>query len=191
MKSSEPCSKAKQTDSVAVPQKREGAGCGMPKNRHRSLRQPPTQNGTSLSAEQIASLSRFAAVLQAAMPAASPPVPQQNGAGPDGPALGRTLTHEEAALLTRAMLNETYRRVPKGADTELNRPAEVCPHTGLNRNQFYELFDLRENGRPVIKNFSLKQKGEKSGARFYSVGSVLDYLDRLAEIQAQAEAAKT
>ncbi len=89
------------------------------------------------------------------------------------------------------MLNETYRRVPKGADKKSKRPAETCPSTGLNRNQFYELFDLRENGRPVIKNFSLKQKGEKSGARFYSVGSVLDYLDRLAEMQAQAEAAKT
>jgi hypothetical protein len=156
----------------------------MPKNRHRSLRQPPTQNGTSLSAEQIASLSRFSAALQAATPGPAPveAVPSTTA---------RTLSNEEAAVLNRANLNDTFRRVPLGASKKLNRPAEVCPHTGLNRNQFYELFDLRENGRPVIKNISLKKNGEKNGARIYNVGSVVEYLHRLAEIQAQAESAKT
>jgi hypothetical protein len=193
MKSSEPHSEALQANSVAVPKNNlAGTAAALPQKKRRSLRQPPVrQNGTSLSAEDIANLSRLAAALQAVMPAPTSSVPQDSSSGSGGPVTARTLTHEEAAIVTRALLNDEFRRLPKSANKKLKRPAEFCPRTGLNRNQLYELFDLRENGRPVIKSVSFKGPREKKGARLYNVGSVVEYLHRLAEIQAQAESAKT
>jgi hypothetical protein len=184
MKSSRPLAEAIQTDLGMVPQKAAGKGSAVPKSKRRRLRQLPAQHGTSFSPEQIATLIRFASGIQAAMLAPAPMEAVES-------TTARTLSNEEAAVVTRAILNDEFRRVPKSGNKKLNRPAEFCPRTGLNRNQLYELFDLRENGRPVIKNVSLKEDGEKNGARLYNVGSVIAYLHRLAEIQAQAESAKT
>ena len=89
-----------------------------------------------------------------------------------------------AAQLVDALLERLYRRVPKpGTKTT---PAETCPFSDLNRSALYELFNLRnENGSPVIKTASLREEHEKRGARYYSVGSVLNYLDQLAAQQAR------
>jgi hypothetical protein len=43
---------------------------------------------------------------------------------------------------------------------------------------------MRVDGKPPIKSITLKQQHEAHGARFYYVGGVLAYLDRLAEKQA-------
>jgi hypothetical protein len=89
--------------------------------------------------------------------------------------------------LVAALLRRLYRRLPKSADTEKNLAAEECVFSGLNRSTLYELFKLRhEDGTPVIKTVSLKRDDDAAhGVRLFSVGSVLDYLDQLAEKQAR------
>ena len=96
---------------------------------------------------------------------------------------------QDAAALVRAEHDEMFRRIPLGADKKLNRAAEHCPHSGLNRNQVYDLLKLRENGRYVIERALLEKKGKSRGVVMYNVGSVLRYLKRLAKEQA-VEAAK-
>jgi len=89
-----------------------------------------------------------------------------------------------AAEVVDALLQRMYRRMPRSGTKD--SPAEHCPFTGLNRSALYELFSLRdEDGNPVIKTISMREADEKHGARFYSVGSVLNYLDRLAAEQSR------
>jgi hypothetical protein len=91
-----------------------------------------------------------------------------------------------AEELVAALLKRIYRRLPKGADTEKELDAEVCPFSGLNRSTLYELFKLKHKDKtPVIKTVSLKRdKKAAHGVRLYSVGSVLEYLDQRAEKEA-------
>lgn len=107
------------------------------------------------------------------------------------PTAGSQAGPDEAALIIEAALDRVYRRLPHAANTKKNIPPERCPWTGLTRNQFYEIFELRENGRPLIKSVSFREDDEAHGARLYNVGSVLRYLDRLAEQQALKPVEKT
>jgi hypothetical protein len=90
-----------------------------------------------------------------------------------------------AQEITDALLDRLIRRMPKGGRGD--QPGEVCPYTGLNRSALYELINKRENGKPAIRSVTLREAGEKHGARFYYVGSVLRYLDQLAERQESEE----
>jgi hypothetical protein len=87
-----------------------------------------------------------------------------------------------AVQVVDALLKRVIRRVPKGGSK--TRAPEHCPYTGLNRSQIYELMKRRKHGRPLIKTVALREPDETQGARFYYVGSVLDYLNELAEAQA-------
>ena len=84
------------------------------------------------------------------------------------------------------MAKRTYRRMPRPANKEKGIPAEECPFTGLNRGQLYELLNRPE--KDEITTVSMRQEGETRAARLYNVGSVLSYLDRLAEEQKQEDA---
>jgi hypothetical protein len=86
-----------------------------------------------------------------------------------------------ADLLVGAQLKHLIRRIPLPANK--NRPAEHCPYTGLNRGQFYEAIKPRRDGRPYIRTISMKEEGERHGARFYYVRSALDYMKFLANEQ--------
>jgi hypothetical protein len=143
----------------------------MPGNPVKAKLACPTAIGPTV--EQLEMLSRLAAVLGIAVtPARSKTeVPS-------------TISASDAGVLADALLDRMTRRVPQAADTKKGIEAEVCPYTGLNRGQFYELFNLVENGEPVIESMSFKQEGEAHGARFYNVGSVVRYMKRLAEQQA-------
>ncbi len=88
---------------------------------------------------------------------------------------------EWAQQLVDALLNRIVRRMPR-AGTKTT-PAEQCPFTGLNRGQLYELLRPGKDGKTPIRTITLKQEGEASGARLYYVGSVLEHLNRLAEVQ--------
>jgi len=126
-----------------------------------------------LSADTLQILSRLLTVLGISPePVESRPVPA-------------TLSSQEAKVLVDALLDRLYRRVPLAANRDKGIEAEHCPFSGLNRGQFYELFDRVEDGEPVIKSVSLRHEGEAHGARFYNVGSVLRYLDGLAVEQAR------
>ncbi len=94
---------------------------------------------------------------------------------------------EWAQLVVDALVKRLHRRVPLPASTKLSRPAEHCPFTGLNHSQIYEGMEPHQDGRPRIKSVSLAEPGEASGARFYSVQSALEYMDYLAERQANAD----
>lgn len=87
-----------------------------------------------------------------------------------------------ADQVVRAYLNKITRRIPKGGSKD--EPGEQCPFTGFNRSQIYEILAVRKNGKPVVRNVTTKKKGEKHGARFYYVGSLMDWRDELAENQA-------
>jgi hypothetical protein len=95
-------------------------------------------------------------------------------------------TAVSADELIQALLDRLVRRMPKSGTKD--QPGEVCPYTGLNRSALYELMRKRENGRPVIRTVTLRGENEAHGARFYYVGSVLRYLDRLADKQASEDA---
>lgn len=82
---------------------------------------------------------------------------------------------EWAALVVDAYLNRICTRFPK--------PRTQCPFTGLNRNQLYEI--TRQTPSPV-RTVSMKEAGERSGARFFFVGDALRYLGALADQQAQS-----
>lgn len=117
--------------------------------------------------QPIGLLSNFVAALIAfAQRQAAPSEPT--------PVFSSPLRREDADVLLDALLDKVYRRVPLKAPP--GGKGEQCPFSGLNRNQFYELFLLEEDGKPVIKNFTLAEPDEKTGARFYCVGSVLKHL---------------
>ncbi len=129
------------------------------------------------SYDQIAAIAAIVGGLSSVFAAKAPPPTAAQLAVP-------SLTKRDAELILDATFDRIYRRVP--APTKKNRPGEQCPFTGLNRGQFYELFKLREKGKPLIRNVSLREQGEKHGARFYHVGDALRYLDRLARGQESA-----
>jgi hypothetical protein len=66
--------------------------------------------------------------------------------------------------------------------TRFPKPGERCPFTGLSRNQIYDLSKTAP-GRQPIRTVSLKEPGERSGARFFFVGSALECLSALADHQ--------
>jgi hypothetical protein len=131
----------------------------------------PQSPAISLAADQLLLLSRLVAAL-------SPPTPTVS---PSSTVVG--LSGQDADVLIEALLKRTYRRMPRPANKEKGIAAEDCPFTGLNRGQLYELLNRSENGE--IKTVSMRQEGETRAARLYNVGSVLEYLDRLAEEQKQ------
>lgn len=85
---------------------------------------------------------------------------------------------EWAQHIVDAVLNRLICRFPK--------PLERCPWTGLNRNQLYEITAQDSEKRPTISTLSLKKQGARSGARFFFVGSALNYLRQVADEQAAA-----
>ena len=90
---------------------------------------------------------------------------------------------EWAEYLVAAHLKELTRRFPLPADKKKNRPAEVCPFTGLNRTQIHEASTPRKDGRPYIRTISLAEEGEEKGARFYHVQDAIDYMQYLSRQQ--------
>jgi hypothetical protein len=80
--------------------------------------------------------------------------------------------HVWAEAVVDALLSRLISRIPFDG--------ERCPYTGLNRNQIYELLKAGPNGEAVISSFTLAAPGEASGARFFLIGSALDYLHGLA-----------
>ncbi|HEV3272881.1 MAG TPA: hypothetical protein VGZ93_11935 [Candidatus Methylacidiphilales bacterium] len=105
---------------------------------------------------------------------------------PAPPVSNGPLVAASAAEIVDAMLQRLYRRMPKAGTKD--SPAEHCPFSGINRSGLYELLKLRnEDGSPVIRTVSFREEGEKHGARYYSVGSVLDHLDQLAAEQARGD----
>jgi hypothetical protein len=138
-----------------------------------------------LSSQQISALVQTAATLAAVFPTNAP---KKNG---DDALRLSVSTKQEAEIFVDALLNRIYRQVPAPPSKKKERPGASCPFTGFKRGQFYELFQLTENGKPVVRSPSLRKKGEKRGARFYNVGDALRYMDRLAAEQAVEESAKT
>jgi hypothetical protein len=62
-----------------------------------------------------------------------------------------------------------------------------CPRTGFSRATIYRL--LKRAGGMII-TVNLKEKGKDKGRRLLHVGSMLDYLDRLAASQRAQEDGK-
>jgi hypothetical protein len=87
-----------------------------------------------------------------------------------------------ARAVVDALLARLISRVPKDG--------ERCPITGLNRAQIYELIQPGPDGQPAILSFTLAEPGEASGARFFLIGSALDYLHGLAEKALQVKSPK-
>jgi hypothetical protein len=87
-----------------------------------------------------------------------------------------------ARAVVDALLARLISRVPKDG--------ERCPITGLNRAQIYELIQPGPDGQPAIHSFTLAEPGEASGARFFLIGSALDYLHGLAEKALQVKSPK-
>jgi hypothetical protein len=127
-----------------------------------------------------AALMKLAEVMQVLCGTAAPAgFPMPAPAANSGAAVAAS-----AAEIVDAILQRLYRRMPK-AGTK-NSPAEHCPYSGMNRSAIYEILNLRnEDGSPVIKTVTSREENEKHGARYYSVGSVLNYLDKLAAEQAR------
>ena len=92
-------------------------------------------------------------------------------------------TAEWAEHLLAAQRKDQTRRFPLPADKAKNRPAEVCPFTGLNRTQIQEASIPRKDGRPYIRTISLAEAGEEKGARFYHVQDAIDYMQYLSRQQ--------
>lgn len=84
---------------------------------------------------------------------------------------------EWANHVVDAFLDRVCMRFPK--------TKSQCPFTGLNRNQLYELTGHK---RSPIRTVSLKEPGERSGARFFFVGDALRHLRILAAEQASSAA---
>jgi hypothetical protein len=128
------------------------------------------------SPEDISALAQMAAALAS--------VATQFKAQKAAPAASvAPLTAHEADLIVDAIFRRTFRRIPA--------PQEECPFTGLNRGQFYELFKLRAEGKPVIRTASpLREKDQKHGARHYNLGDAMRYMKQLAE-QQDRETSKT
>jgi len=102
------------------------------------------------------------------------------------PAKQDKLTAQEwAEHLVAAQVKDLTRRLPLPAAKKINRPAETCPFTGLNRNQIVEASIPHEDGRPYIRTISLaeKENGEEKGARFYHVQDAINYMKYLSARQ--------
>ncbi len=81
-----------------------------------------------------------------------------------------------AQAVVDALLSRLINRIPLDG--------ERCLFTGLNRAQIYQLMKSGPNGAPGIASFSLAEPGKASGARFFFIGSALEYLRYRAERQA-------
>jgi hypothetical protein len=129
------------------------------------------------SPEDISALAQMAAALAS--------VATQLKAQKAAPAASvAPLTAHEADLIVDAIFRRTFRRIPA--------PQEECPFTGLNRGQFYKIFKLRSDGKPVIRHGSpTRKEGQKHGACHYNLGDALRYMERVAEQQDQDEPSKT
>lgn len=82
-------------------------------------------------------------------------------------------TEKWAGLVVDAFFDRICTRFPK--------PKSQCPFTELNRNQLYELTGGKHS---PIRTVSLKEPGERSGARFFFIGDALRHLRALAAEQA-------
>jgi hypothetical protein len=137
---------------------------------------PDPPPATAEAVPTLAEIQRLAAMLEIFRSLASPPTPPPTDNSP-------TITAEWAEHVVAALLKQLIRRVPLPADRKRNRPAESCPFTGLNHSQIYEAMEPHDDGRPTIRTISLAEPGEASGARFYTVGSALEYMAYMAKRQ--------
>ena len=98
---------------------------------------------------------------------------ESSGAIRSNASMSGVMTPLEAEQLIDAYLSRTIQRVPI--------KNEKCPFSGMKRGQLYELFKLQKNGKPVVRNISLREKGEKHGARYYKAIDAVRYLENLLE----------
>jgi hypothetical protein len=101
-----------------------------------------------------------------------------------GTAAGQTF---EVSVWARAVVDALMAKMV----SRWPKDGERCPFTGLNCAQIYELSQPGPDGQPPIKTVSFAEPGENSGARFFLVGSALDYLHRLAERPPPAKRVKS
>lgn len=128
--------------------------------------QIPNPETTSLEADRVQALSK----IQDALTALTQPSNATQAAAFIRPS--ECTPEEWAQHLVDAFLDRLVTRFPK--------PGMQCPFTGLNRNQLYE---HAAGKSPVIQMLSLKEKGERCGARFFFVGSAIRYLRETSEYQ--------
>jgi len=60
----------------------------------------------------------------------------------------------------------------------LAKPGKLCPYTGLTRSAINELVlpTPRNNFKPPVKSFVLRQRGAKTGIRLICYDSLLEYI---------------
>lgn len=130
----------------------------------------PTGRGRS---EQIDALMSLLSAAQALTAPARPLESARHGSH------SVEISSEEWA---RHVVNATLERLV----TRFPKPGQRCPFTGLSRNQIYDLSKPAPGKKP-IRTVSLKEPGERSGARFFFIGSALERLSALADEQAEEQ----
>jgi len=65
----------------------------------------------------------------------------------------------------------------------LPKPGDLCPHTGLSRSTINDLIlpTPRNNFKPPVRSFCLRQKGAKTGIRLVDFQSLRAYILKHAE----------
>lgn len=60
----------------------------------------------------------------------------------------------------------------------LPKPGQLCPYCGLTRSALNELIlpTLRNNNKPPVRSFALRQKGAKKGIRLIDYDSLGAYI---------------
>ena len=60
----------------------------------------------------------------------------------------------------------------------LPKPGMLCPYTGLSRSAINELIlpTERNNFKPPVRSFCLRQRGAKTGIRLVAFGSLCEYI---------------
>lgn len=68
------------------------------------------------------------------------------------------------------MIRPEFLRLPK--------PGTLCPHTGLTRSALNELIlpTPRNDFKPPVRSFCLRQKGKRTGIRLIDYASLVQYI---------------
>jgi hypothetical protein len=66
----------------------------------------------------------------------------------------------------------------------LPKAGSLCAWTGLSRGKLNDLILARDEKKPAVESFSLKQRGQAKGTRLIVLKSLMTYLNRIRKEQA-------